>query len=189
MPGKMIFKFGLLLLAASSLLGQGRILQLPFGKPGRLSSPDGRYVLFGRTTETAPELWVEDTRTSRRTRLLELGGTASAAWSPDGAAFYVNERWASDRARAYLYDAATLERVEIGKAILDSDSEAARFANGHAYFEVSRWEGPHNVAVSFHGHTDEAPVICFDLRYNVSRTGTVKKLTQHMAAVTEAGCK
>jgi hypothetical protein len=173
-------------------LVRSNTLEVPFGKPDRLSSPDGRYVLFGRqydkTTNTGPELWIEDTGSSRRVRLLELGGTASAAWSPDGSWFYVNDRLASDSTRSYLFEASTLRRIDIGRAILDSDREAARFANGHAYFEVDHWEGLQNVLVRFHGHTDEPPVVCFDLRYNIGRTGSVKKLAQHIFAATRRGC-
>jgi dipeptidyl aminopeptidase/acylaminoacyl peptidase len=178
---------------APQTLGGSDILELPFGESKRLSSPDGRYVLFGREYDQKankpPELWIEDTRTSRRTRLLELNGTASAAWSPDGTAFYVNNRWASDSENACIYDAATLQRIDLGKAIVDNDREARRFANGHAYFEVDRWQGSQNVAVRFHGHSDEAPVVCFELRYDVSRTSSVKKLSQRTAPVTSTGCQ
>jgi hypothetical protein len=179
------------LLAAQSP-GESHTLDVPFGKSNRLASPDGRYVLFGRKPghepNKGPELWFEDLQGGKRVRLLELGGTARAAWSPGGTWFYVNDHWASDSARSFLYDASNLERIDVREAILKADKEAARFANGHAYFEVDRWQGSQNVAVRFHGHTDEPPVVCFDLRYNVSRTGSVKKLAQHTAAVTPAGC-
>ena len=102
-------------------LDRSTTLELPFGQRKRLPSPDGRYVLFGReydnTQNRGPELWIEEPRLSKRTRLLELGGTAVAAWSPDGTGFYVNDRWASDSARSYLYDTSTLERIDLGKII------------------------------------------------------------------------
>jgi hypothetical protein len=174
-------------------LDRSTTLELPFGKQNRLPSPDGRYILFGReydkTRNSGPELWIEETRLSKRTRLLELGGTAVAAWSPDGTAFYVNDRWASDSARSYLYDTSTLQRIDLGKIILASDAEANRFANGHAYFEVERWQDSQNVVVRFHGHTDEAPVVCFDLQYEISRTGSVKKRSKQIGAMTNAGCR
>jgi hypothetical protein len=167
-------------------------LELPFGKKDRLPSPDGRYVLFGRTqNETksgTPELWFEEPGLSKRVRLLELGGTARAAWSPDGTAFYVNDRWVSDRERSYLYDAASLDRTDLGKAILANDDRAARLATGHAYIGAGQWKDSQTVLVRFHGHTDEAPVVCFDLRYDVGRNGSVKKLAEHIAPVTDKGC-
>ena len=168
------------------------ILELPFGKKDRLASPDGRYVLFGRTqNETKngiPELWIAEPVLSKRVRLLELNGTVRAGWSPDGAAFYVNDRWVSDRERSYLYDAASLDRTDLGKAILASDERAARFATGHSYVGVAQWKDSRTVLVRWHGHTDEPPVVCFDLRYEVGRNGSVKKLAEHIAPVTDKGC-
>jgi len=167
-------------------------LELPFGKKDRLASPDGRYVLFGRTqNETKngiPELWIAEPVLSKRVRLLELNGTVRAGWSPDGAAFYVNDRWVSDRERSYLYDAASLDRTDLGKAILASDERAARFATGHSYVGVEQWKDSRTVLVRWHGHTDEPPVVCFDLRYEVGRNGSVKKLAEHIAPVTDKGC-
>jgi len=167
-------------------------LELPFGKNDRLPSPDGRYALFGRalneTKSGAPELWIEEPSLSKRVRLLELGGTARAAWSPDRTAFYVNDRWPSDAERSYLYDAASLDRTDLGKVILASDERAARLATGHTYIGVEQWKDSHTVLVRLHGHTDKPPVVCFDLRYEVDRNGSVKKLAEHIAPVTDKGC-
>lgn len=110
-----------------------------------------------------------------------MGGTLSAVWSADGSAFYINDHWASDRERAYIYNAATLKRLDIAARILAEDPESHRFAKGHTYFAIERWEGEHDVAVRFSGHTDEPPVTSFDIRYRVSTTGVVKKLSQHTA--------
>jgi hypothetical protein len=138
---------------------------------------------------SSPELWFEDTRTAKSVRLLQLGGTARAEWSPDGTWFSLYDHWASDSANSYLYEASTLRRLDLEQAILASDPEAARFAAGHAYFEVERWDTPSSVIVDFHGHTDEPPVVCFDLRYRVNRTGPVVKLSGTTAPASSAGCR
>jgi hypothetical protein len=91
---------------------------------------------------------------------MSIGGTLSAAWSADGSALSVVDHWVSDSARAYIYDAGTLRRLDLGGRILFIDPDAKRFARGHAYFDVDRWEGP-RVIIHFQGHTDEAPVVCF----------------------------
>src|SRR5437868_4525056 len=44
------------------------------------------------------------------------------------------------------------------------------------------------VIVRLHGHTDTAPVVCFNLRYRVSRTGAVRKLSQQVFPVTAKFC-
>jgi hypothetical protein len=161
-----------------------RELCLPNGPVTRLSSPDGSHILYGVPYQSeindGPQLWIEDTRTHQREMLLNIGSTLSAVWSPDGTSFSVQDHWASDSARAYIYDADTLQRLDLGRRILTVDRSGERFADGHAYFDLERWEDVQTVLVHFHGHTDERPVVCFDLHYRVSRSGTVEKLSQRV---------
>ena len=97
-------------------------LGLPWGVT-RLASPDGAHVLLGapyqKGVKNAPlvELWIENTRTKQRQMVLATGGTLSAFWSPDGSAFVVNPG-ISDQAQTYIYDAATLTRLDVGREIL-----------------------------------------------------------------------
>jgi hypothetical protein len=170
-------------LALAAVLANARVLDLPWGPMKRLPSPDGTFVLYGKTGVNTPQLWIENTRTHRRTKLFDIAGTLKAGWSADSAAFYVNDHSASDREQGYIYDAATLKRVNIGPRILAADAKSRPFSKGHAYFQVERWEGNQELTVRFFGHTDEPPVTDFDFRYRVSRTGAVKKLSQHTAPV------
>jgi len=170
-------------LALAAVLANARVLDLPWGTLKRLPSPDGTFVLYGKTGVNNPQLWIEDTRTHRRTKLFDIASTLTAGWSADSAAFYVNDHSASDRERAYIYDAATLRRLEIADRILASDPESRRFAAGHTYFAIEGWEGMHDVNVRFTGHTDEPPVTFFGFRYRVSREGAVKKLSRCVAPV------
>jgi len=123
------------------------------------------------------QLWIRDNSTGESRLLLTLGGTMQSFWSPDGKAFSVNDHWASDRESAYIYDTETLKRQNVGEDILAADTESRHFTNAHAYFQVERWDGPAHVFVRFQGHTDEAPVRCFEFQYRVSRTGVVEKLS------------
>jgi len=158
------------------------------GPDTRLTSPDGRYILY--RVDVPDQLWIEDTHTHRRQLLISVGSTLSASWSPDGLAFLVQDHWASDRARAFVYDANTLQRLDLGSSILAADPDVKQFANGHAYFDVDRWEDAQHVVVYFHGHTDQFPVACFDFRYRVSRAGTVEKLSQRVFPTDEkTGCR
>lgn len=170
-------------LALAAVLANARVLDLPWGPVKRLPSPDGTFVLFEKTGVNDPQLWIEDTRTHRRTKLFDIASTLTAGWSADSAAFYVNDHSGSDEEQAYIYDAATLKRVDVGARILAADEKSRSFSKGHAYFEVQRWEGNPEVAVRFFGHTDEPPVTHFDFRYRVSRTGAVQELSQHTTPV------
>lgn len=169
-------------------------LHLPYGPVTRLASPDGSRILYGVPYQSGindgPQLWIEDTRTHQRNMLLSIGSTLSAVWSPDGSAFSVEDRFASDSARTYLYDAQTLRRLDTAGRIEAFEPDTERFTIGHAYFDLDRWEGSQNVIVRLHGHTDKMPVVCFDLRYRVSRAGAVTKLSQHVFPISgRALCK
>lgn len=94
----------------------------------------------------------------------------------------------SDEEEACIYDAATLQRLDIGARIQAEDPQSRPFANGHAYYRVTRWEGNEAMAVSFFGHTDDAPVQCFTFRYRVTKRGAVTKLSQRVAPATATGC-
>ncbi len=159
-------------------------LTLPYGRVQPLPSPDGAHTLYGVEFQdgknAGSQLWIRDNSTGGSRLLLTLGGSMQAFWSPDGNAFSVNDHWASDRESAYIYDTETLKRQNVGEDILAADPESRHFTNAHAYFHVERWDGPAQVIVQFHGHTDEAPVRCFEFRYRVSRTGVVEKLSERV---------
>ena len=159
-------------------------LCLPNGPVTRLASPDNSRILYGVPYQSGindgPQLWIEDTRTHQRNMLLSIGGTLSAIWSPDGSAFAVHDHFASDSARTYIYNAETLQRLDTARRIQAVDPSMQRFASGHEYFDLERWESAQNVIVRLHGHTDQPPVVCFDLSYRVGRTGAVAKLSQRV---------
>jgi hypothetical protein len=159
-------------------------LTLPYGRVQTLPSPDGAHTLYGVEFQDGkndgPQLWIRDNSTGASKLLLTLGGTMQAFWSPDGTAFSVNDHWASDRESAYIYDTETLKRQNVAEDILKADPESRHFTNAHAYFQIERWDGPASVFVRFQGHTDEAPVRCFEFQYRVSRTGVVEKLSERV---------
>jgi len=173
----------LALVCLATVLANAQELNLPGGPVTRLASPDSSKILYG-----GAQLWIQDVRTQRRTKLLDIGSTLSAAWSEDGSAFYVNDRRASDSERAYIFDAATLKRVDLAARILAEDPVSRRFANDHAYFELTSWDGPQNAAVSFFGHTS-GPVTCFTFRYRISGAGVVTKVSQHTSRATTEFCR
>jgi hypothetical protein len=163
-------------------------LNLPgnFTRVIHLASPDGSHILYGvpysQGMNDGPELWIENTRTQRRQKLLNIPDTLSAGWSSDGSAFYVQDHVASDETFSYIYDTDTLRRLDLAARIQASDLAARRFAGGHTYFDVEGWQGTGEVTVHFHGHTDEPPPIsCFDFRYKVSRAGTVAKVSERVS--------
>jgi hypothetical protein len=154
----------------------------------RLASPDGSKTLFlvpyRNGVNNEAQLWVEDARTHQRQMLMNIARTLSAAWNADSNAFYVQDNQNSDDTLSYIYDAKTLKRLNLAERILVSDPGAERFTGGHFYFDVDRWQGPEQVMVRLHGHTDEPPpVVCFDSRYRVTRAGAVAKLSQRVFPV------
>jgi hypothetical protein len=167
-------------------------LMLPFGPVTRLLSPDGTQALtlvpVQPGSKGSPELRIANVRTGESAMLLSIGGTVEAQWSPDGAAFYVNDRFASDSMLSYIYDALTHKRMEIAVRIQDHDPGSKRFAHAHTYFKVEQWDGSQAVMVKLFGHTDIAPVVCFELRYRVDREGAVRKLSERVSPVTAKGC-
>jgi dipeptidyl aminopeptidase/acylaminoacyl peptidase len=150
-------------------------LELPWGPVTRLASPDGAFILYERTDGSGPQLWIEDTRKHRLTKLFDISGTLSAAWSPDGSAFYVNNDWASDRESAFIYETGTLQRIDIASSIQAADPRTRQFASGHAYYEVDHWTRRRYVSARFFGHTDLPPVAMFEFSYAISRSGAVEK--------------
>ena len=160
------------------------VLDLPFGSITRLLSPDGSLILYGvpfqKEVNGGPQLWLEDARTHQRQKLLDISDGVSAGWSSHGTEFYVQDHSSSSSTESYIYDARSLKRVDLGALIRKSDSSISRFASGHAYFDMERWESPETVILHFYGHTDEPPVVCFDLRYRVKLSGTTTKLEQHV---------
>jgi hypothetical protein len=176
-----IAEHGVRATAAVQESSQPADLTLPYGRVQLLPSPDGAHTLYGVEFQDGkndgPQLWIRDNSTGASKLLLTFGGTMQAFWSPDGKAFSVNDHWASDRESAYIYDTETLKRQNVGEDILAADTESRHFTNAHAYFQVERWDGPAHVFVRFQGHTDEAPVRCFEFQYRVSRTGVVEKFS------------
>jgi len=171
------------------------------GPRERVVSPNKAYVLYGN--ETAAQLWLENTRTHERRMVMEVTiQTMAAAWSPDSSAFAVSDRWASDIEMAYIYDAKSLERLDISPQILAAYPDTARFVPGpdaapHSYCHVVRWLDPQHVEVRLHGHTDGVrvgnsihPGDCFDLRFRVSRGGKVEQLSRRVLPISDAqGCE
>ncbi|HWF11594.1 MAG TPA: hypothetical protein VG297_24165 [Bryobacteraceae bacterium] len=182
--------FCTLVTAALAQTPQGK-LELPWGRVTRLVSPNGRATIYGvpykAGVNTSPQLWF--TRARENQKLLDVPGTLSAAWSPDGNAFFVLDHEGSDEAVSYIYDAATLERLDLAQRIASSDPAARPYTHGHTYFDAESWQGNGQVLVRLHGHTDEPPVTCFDFRYRVRRDGAVTKLSARMfPAGARKGC-
>jgi hypothetical protein len=168
--------------------------------PLRLASPDGAYALFGN--EQAARLWLERTPTHQRMIVAKVAvQTLTLSWSPDSAAFILNDREVSDLEISYLYDVKTLDRLDLRSRILAADSEAVRFVqseySAHAYFHAIRWLDAPHVEVQLHGYTGGTrngntvrPGDCFDLRYRAGGDGTVRKVSQQVSPINDkTGCE
>jgi hypothetical protein len=166
-----------------------------------LVSPDGACVLAGSDSE--PQLWLENKRTHERKMVFAVTlQTLTLAWSPDSAAFIANDRMVSDLEVAWIYSVPKLSRLDLRARILAADPKAIRFTPGenravHSYTHAIRWLDAKHVEVQLHGHLDDAaragdaikPGHCFDLRYRIGTDGSVQKLSQRVAEISDkTGC-
>jgi len=188
------------------------MLKPPYGPQNKLLSPNRAYALVGDRERS--EVLLEDERTSERrpvqTATLQ---TLTLAWSPDSAAFLVNDRMSSDVEYAYIFDVRTLERLDLRERVVAyvvaHEPGSQHFlpgvnpAAGHSYFDGVRWLDAHHVELRLFGHTDGTPnptplpgdddshvipSVCFDLRFRIRRDGAVEKLSQRVAPLTSPEC-
>jgi hypothetical protein len=189
----------LFLLVCGAAVAQPGVVSLrePYGAANPLVSPDRAYALFGSDPADA-QLWIEDLRTHQRRMVFRVTlQTLTLAWSPDSDAFVANDRAASDIETAWLYDAKSLERLDLRRLILAADPAAAQFCDPavHSYVHASRWQDASHVAVRLFGHTNGVrmgnairPGDCFHLRYRIGRDGVVQKVAQHVMPIGPNGC-
>lgn len=172
-------------------------LNKPFGPVNRLLSPDGSQALWGDYDQS--QLWLEDTRTHQRRMVRGITvPTMTLAWSPDSTKFAVNDRAASNVEEAYLYDAASLNSLDLADRLTKSDARAEKIfkAADHSYVHTLGWLDRDHVEVQLSGHTDGEtaggkfhPPDCFDFRYRVSINGEVQPLSALVARWSDPACK
>ena len=139
--------------------------------------------------------------------------TLTLAWCPDSTAFIANDRVASDLEIAYIYDAKTLNRLDLRSRIVAADPGAIRFFEPGqvtaasvfgpnekvpttSHVHAIRWLDAQHVEVQFVGHTGGVLIgqsieggDCFELRYRVSRSGEVQRLSQRVVPIDDStGC-
>ena len=160
------------------------ILTLPSRSETRLVSPDHRWLLYGVPYQQAishgPELWLESLQTHRRQKVLNIPDTLRAAWFPDSAQFWVESHTASDQTQSYIYSPATLHRLDLRHAVLAADPSIQPLDDGHRYYNVES-ASAQTLLIDLRGHTDLAPVTCFEIRYRVTRAGAVSRLSRRVA--------
>jgi hypothetical protein len=201
-----LVSFGVLLAGAAfalSVLAGGQAakriaaVDFPGCKPIRLSSPDRRWVLIsdsvalncpgqheGNEAQSASDedsplrFYLTDRRTHRTRRVDVSGYGGSVQWATDSSAFFVNEHVASNEGEACFYQTSKLHKLDLREAILRADPSMEKFMDGHSYVWARQWLSNDTALVQLCGHSDEAPVVQFDVRYQVSLDGTVRKLSQ-----------
>jgi hypothetical protein len=204
----------IVVLSVSQVAAQQRsvFLKMPYGEANPLISPDGAFALFG-SDAASYQLWLEDRRTHERKMVLRATlQTLTLAWSPDSAAFITNDRVTSDAEVAWVYEAKTLDRLDVRSLIVAADPESVRFfvpgqvnvaptaaVNAKvpttSHVHAIRWLDAKHVEVELVGHTGGVrvresvqPGDCFDLRYRIGRNGGVQKLSQRVRGITSNGC-
>jgi hypothetical protein len=194
-----------LILAAAALAQTGARLS------PRFVSPDGSYTLLSDAAE--PRLWIEDASGHRRLVIEATLQTMTIIWSPDSAAFIVDDYTGSNDEAAYVFQARTLERLDLRNLILAADTEAVRFTEpdipgapplgppnrkspASSLAHATRWLDSSHVEVELSGHTGGIqvgrsiePGDCFSMRYRISTSGTVEKISQRVVPISQKhGC-
>lgn len=127
-------------------------------------SPDGNRLAYVSFEEGRPEIYVQDTLSGQRRRLLPAGASSSApAWSPDGTRLALTSS-RDGNPEIYVYEMASgqLRRMTTNPAI---DTEPAWSPDGRALvFTSDRGGGPQIYRVAAGG--GEPQRLTFDGRYN-----------------------
>lgn len=137
------------------------------------TSPNGSWAVFG-TLKPSLGVWLVNNRTHQRRFLLDCPDTVSVGWAPDGKHFFVNDSWASDETYAFVYDPASLKRIDLSNLLVAAVPNFKSFLDdSHHYVSVERWVNSEELLVDFRGHFDHYPASTWDQWYQVSLSGTV----------------
>ncbi len=91
-----------------------------------------------------------------------------ASWSPDSSYFSVRDNVSSDTTRSYIYNAQTLERLDLAEGILEAFPGEKQFVeHAHSYVVLEGWSNKHTALASLTGHTDRDKVVCSAFRFRV----------------------
>jgi hypothetical protein len=166
----------------------------------RIPSPDGRWALVSNPNPlfcaganqassegTMPELSLINEQTHHMDLVLHQGIGGDAGWAPDSTAFFVNNRIGSNSGDAALYRTDPLKRLDLMEAISKKDPTVRKFMDGHRYVFARKWLSNNEALVQFCGHTDQNPVVQFDIRYRIDLRGAVDKLSQEQNPPGESG--
>jgi hypothetical protein len=175
--------------------------EYPACHEARIPSPNHRWTLVSsanpqfcpggkesKATEFVLRLYLMDERIHRKHLILEYGSSGYVSWATDSTAFFVNQHVASNESDAYFYRADSMKQIDLTKAILRSDRSVAKFRDGHRYVLARKWLSTDAALVQFCGHTDESPVVQFDIRYRVGLDGSVRKLSQRQGPPDSVDC-
>ena len=159
------------------------VINLPHGRISHIPSPDGKWILVFECPNDCKErkLWIEEAASHKRRPIKDYDRNLDVSWAPNGQFFFVNDNSASTNARCYVYDATTLNEMNLEKVILTGDSGASVFLNaGHSYLRAKHWINSRALLLILDGHNDGAFPRGFTLRYRLDLNGKVEKISQHI---------
>jgi len=146
--------------------------------PARVASPDGRRVLVWQKQDDYDySLHLSDLDTQETREVLRGSQTGTIAWSPDGAWFFVNVHKSSDWDNAYIYNTATLHRLDLARLIAAHDATVRRYraVGSHMYTVAEKWVDTRTVQVDVSGHTD-SPAHGSSIKFLFSLLSSITKI-------------
>jgi len=162
------------------------VVNLPQGPITRLASPDHKWTLIFECPNDCAErkLWIEASTSHTRRLVNEYERSLDISWAPDSHSFFVNDEFGSNGTLCYVYDPIALKVQEVAAMLTSGDTDATMFIRaGHSYLKAKQWINSQELLVVLYGHFDDPPARGFTIRYRVSLTGRVQKLSQRSQEV------
>ena len=156
------------------------VIDLPRGPLTRIASPDKSWTLVFECPNECAErkLWIEKTQPKQRRLVSEYERSLGVSWAPDSRHFFVYDEAGSNEGFSYIYDAATLDKLNLAELVTAHDKAAVPFLKaGHSYMRAKYWIDAHALIAILTGHFDESPSHSFTLKYRIGIDGNIRRLS------------
>jgi succinate dehydrogenase / fumarate reductase cytochrome b subunit len=156
----------------SRQLSRVTTLEVGAGESGSLAAPQGSPVLFAANEH------LDIAEGGVRRTIFEYPRTIEMGWAPDGEHFFVNNEEGSNITELDVFDRKGKSSDVLDEKILKANPHLYELARrgSHMYFSAKKWIDAGTLEVEVSGHSDDAPIEEFDVRFRVTLEGMVTRL-------------